>query len=329
MPAEAACVRLRQAGVEKGGSDASFPSGADARPVGVRGVVGVGAGGHRAEAVLVCERGDGVQHLGLAEVAAVGTVGPVAVASQLGGARREMGDPQSVGEVAGAGELAVGQALRHGGDGQDPLGSEPAYRRGEDQSRVGAARVCDGEGATERTNTVQYRRSRMSSLGTVFLLHHRRRSSSAQTKCARGDGAQGQTQRRRCGHHVVVLGLGRVRTVLDPYGVSVDFDGLEGARQRCAGCADMPDAEGAVLGQDQVTQLSLVTWCGEDVQDMSGSALLHHSGGRPGVGGAGVQRARDDVPEKFAGDVVEVGLQDDDVLVPYGGEGGTDLDLEP
>ena len=111
----------------------------------------------RREPVGGCEGGQHVEQLGLAEVAAVPGVGPVALALHLVGLRGEHPHPQPVGQLPGRGPLALRQRVGVGRGGTDVRRPERAHRRREQERTVRASAVGDQQGPVRHQLGLQRR----------------------------------------------------------------------------------------------------------------------------------------------------------------------------
>ena len=98
-------LRLGEPGVPQRRGGAALDGGPDAGTEAGDRVVGVGAGGDVRDIVLGGQRNENVEQLGLAEVAAVAVVGPVARPVHLVGLRGEVPHAETVGEVGGRPQL--------------------------------------------------------------------------------------------------------------------------------------------------------------------------------------------------------------------------------
>jgi len=119
--------------------------GEQARPP-IPDVVGVGAGQHDLVAAARSDLHEPGVELGLAVVAAVASVRPIALALELGGHDRLVTDADGASDVDGRVELACRESRRDGRDGQRPT-RERARRKGRDQRGVDAAGECDDRAA--------------------------------------------------------------------------------------------------------------------------------------------------------------------------------------
>ena len=160
---------------------------------------------------------------------------------QLVGVRSQVPHAERAGERRGRVQFAASQARRDGGDGQHPVRHRaPRDRRRQDQRRVGAAGVGDGERAVARgrcpavSSPVRSRRAPVD----------RRRARSATARSGKPSLLGG-------GREIVVLRLGAVRAVLDADRHAVDRRRSE-ARGAGAGRLDAADAERAGLGEEQL-----------------------------------------------------------------------------
>jgi hypothetical protein len=113
----------------------------------VGGVIRVRPGRELVVAAAASGVGESVEELGLAEVAAVSSVGAVTGAVQLAAGNGKVAGAEALGEGAGGVQFSRGEAVGDSGDGEHAGGPKGANGGGEDESGVGAAGVDDGKRA--------------------------------------------------------------------------------------------------------------------------------------------------------------------------------------